>query len=64
MEFLKISWDDSKRWDMVWSLYEESFPLAERRKLDDHKRTFADPQFHPLSVWENEQLLGIVFYWE
>lgn len=64
MEFLKISWDDNERWNMVWNLYEESFPIAERRKLEDHKRAFADPRFHPLSVWEEEVLLGIVFYWE
>ena len=64
MEFLKINWDDSERWDKVWALYEESFPLAERRKLEDHKRAFADPRFHPLSVWEGVLLLGIAFYWE
>lgn len=64
MEFLKISWSDSERWEKVWNLYEESFPIAERRKLEDHKRAFENPQFHPLSVWESGQLLGIVFYWE
>ncbi len=64
MEFLKISWKDSEKWDKVWNLYEESFPVAERRKMDDHKRAFADPQFHPLSVWEDDVLLGIAFYWE
>ncbi len=64
MEFLKINWDDSEKWNKVWDLYEESFPLAERRKFEDHKRAFADPCFHPLSAWEGAQLLGIVFYWE
>ena len=64
MEFLKISWDDNERWNKVWSLYEESFPITERRKLEDHKRAFKDSHFHPLSVWEDGQLMGIVFYWE
>src|SRR5690554_5263919 len=64
MEFLKISCDNYERWNKVWSLYVESFPIAERRKLEDHKRAFANPHFHPLSVWEDEILLGIVFYWE
>ena len=64
MEFLKIGWDDKERWDKVWSVYEESFPIAERRKMDDHKRAFANSHFHPLSVWEDGLLLGIVFYWE
>lgn len=64
MEFQKINWDDTERWGKVWNLYENSFPIAERRKIEDHKRAFENPLFHPLSVWENDQLLGIVFYWE
>lgn len=64
MEFLKIKWDDNERWEKVWNLYTESFPITERRKLGDHKRAFKDPRFHPLSVWEDGLLLGIVFYWE
>ena len=64
MEFLRIESGDSERWNKVWDLYEESFPVAERRKLDDHKRASDNPHFHPLSVWENGELLGIAFYWE
>lgn len=64
MEFLKIKWEDSERWNKVWDLYEESFPIAERRKLEDHKRASKNPLFHPTSVWENGVLLGLVFYWE
>ncbi|HBG41230.1 MAG TPA: N-acetyltransferase [Porphyromonadaceae bacterium] len=64
MEFLKIDQTDSDRWDQVWQLYEESFPLAERRKVDDHLRACNDPRFYPLSVWEDGRLIGILFYWE
>lgn len=64
MEFIRIEREDSEKWNKVWSLYEESFPVAERRKLEDHLRAYYNPLFHPLSAWENEELLGIVFYWE
>ena len=64
MEFLRIEWEDRERWKKVWDLYEESFPIVERRKLNDHKRASEDSHFHPLSVWENGKLLGIAFYWE
>lgn len=64
MEFLKIQKQNSEKWKKVWNLYEESFPIAERRKLEDHLRACENNHFYPLSVWEDSELLGIVFYWE
>lgn len=64
MKFIKIERENSDKWNKVWSLYEQSFPLAERRKIEDHVRASEDKHFHPLSIWENEVLLGIAFYWE
>ena len=64
MEFISIKQKDNEKWDKVWKLYEMSFPVAERRKLRDHIRACENEYFHPLSVWENNELLGIVFYWQ
>lgn len=64
MEFKRIEQEDCKRWNAVWSLYESSFPLAERRKLEDHLRASQNEHFHPLSIWDNDQLIGFAFYWE
>ena len=64
MEFKIIERKDSERWDMVWNLYENSFPIAERRKLKDHMRACENEHFHPISIWENNLLIGIAFYWE
>ena len=64
MEFKIIEQKDSERWNMVWNLYEDSFPVAERRKLEDHLRACQNELFHPMSIWENDQLIGIAFYWE
>lgn len=64
MEFLQIEPKDSFRWNKVWDLYESSFPIAERRKKEDHLRASEDPMFFPLSAWEGSQLIGLLFYWE
>lgn len=64
MEFLKIQPTDVQKWNNVWKLYEDSFPIAERRKLQDHLRAYSDNQFFPLSAWEGSQLIGLLFYWE
>ncbi|MDO5663805.1 MAG: GNAT family N-acetyltransferase [Bacteroidia bacterium] len=64
MEFEKVTPKDSTRWNKVWELYEASFPLAERRKIDDHIRACSDSQFSPISAWEGGELIGLLFYWE
>jgi ribosomal protein S18 acetylase RimI-like enzyme len=64
MEFLKINNLDTPRRNKVWKLYEDSFPIAERRKEEDHLRAFADERFFPLSAWDGGELVGLLFYWE
>ena len=64
MEYLQISTNDVDRWSSVWKLYEESFPEAERRKKEDHLRACTDERFFPLSVWEGNELIGLLFFWE
>ena len=62
MEFLKIEPEDKSRWSEVWKLYEESFPVAERRKAEDHLSACNDNRFFPLSVWDGNQLIGLMFF--
>ena len=64
MEFLKIDPTDTSRWNLVWELYETSFPTAEKRKAEDHIRAISNPKFHPISAWEGVQLIGLLFFWE
>lgn len=64
MEYLRIDPNDRARWDSVWGLYEESFPVAERRKKEDHLRAHDDNRFFPISAWEGEELVGLMFFWE
>lgn len=64
MEFLRIDPNDTERWNKVWELYESSFPTAEKRREEDHIRAFSNPLFFPMSAWEGNELIGIIFYWE
>lgn len=64
MEFLRIDPSDTERWNKVWELYESSFPTAEKRREEDHIRAFSNPLFFPMSAWEGNELIGIIFYWE
>lgn len=64
MDYLLIDQKDRGRWERVWQLYEKSFPLAERRKREDHLLATTDSQFFPLSAWEGNELVGLLFFWE
>ena len=64
MEFKIIKHRDSEQWQKVWNLYEKSFPIAERRKLEDHLRACENELFNPVSIWDNDLFIGIAFYWE
>ncbi len=64
MEFLRIDPGEHERWNSVWRLYEESFPVAERRKMEDHLLACTDERFFPLSAWEEGRVTGLLFFWE
>jgi len=64
MEYLLVDPKEGERWSNVWQLYEESFPVAERRKKEDHLLACTDEHFFPLSVWEGDALVGLMFFWE
>lgn len=64
MEYLQIEESNRSEWEKIWDLYESSFPLAERRKKEDHIRACSDSRFFPISAWENGELIGLLFYWE
>lgn len=64
MQFVKITTPEHPGFEPTWELYEKSFPLAEQRKRKDHLRTCKDALFHPISVFDAEEFIGFVFYWE
>lgn len=64
MEFLRIDPEEQEKWNSVWNLYEESFPVSERRKIEDHLLACTDERFFPLSAWDGDRLAGLLFFWE
>jgi GNAT superfamily N-acetyltransferase len=64
MEYLRVDIENTERWNKVWELYESSFPIEELRKKKDHLRACQDPYFFPISAWEENRLIGLLFYWE
>lgn len=64
MEYLRVEPNDTERWNKVWNLYEASFPAVERRHIEDHIKAYTDERFFPLSAWEGDQLIGLMFFWE
>ena len=58
MNFLRIDPEEQEKWNSVWRPYEESFPIAERRKMEDHLLACTDERFFPLSAWDGDKLAG------
>ncbi len=48
----------------AWEIYEQSFPLAERRPLAEHLRALHDPAFHYHLLTDRERLVGLLSWWE
>lgn len=49
--------------DEAWKLYEQSFPYCERRGRERHNEVLNDPNFFPYHIMENEEFVGLLYYW-
>lgn len=47
-----------------WELYRAAFPENERRGLDYHIETMSKEQFHCDVVLDNDEPIGILFWWD
>ncbi|MCC8035612.1 MAG: GNAT family N-acetyltransferase [Rikenellaceae bacterium] len=63
MELLKITPSESRLWEQVWRLYNESFPEYGRRRVSSHTMACEDPDFHTYISIDNGNLLALLFYW-
>ncbi|MCD8072609.1 MAG: GNAT family N-acetyltransferase [Alistipes sp.] len=63
MELLKITPSESRLWEQVWRLYNESFPEYERRRVSSHTMACEDPDFHTYISIDNGNLQALLFYW-
>jgi ribosomal protein S18 acetylase RimI-like enzyme len=63
MKMIRIKDEKDMFFPAFWKIYESSFPLCERRSLEDQVRTFANETYF-LNDWlENETVLGLIGWW-
>lgn len=48
----------------AWEIYEYSFPSYEKRSFQVHQKALGDPRFHGDVVFDETDLVGILFYWQ
>lgn len=64
MEFIRIKDINNKYWNEARILYRSSFPIYEKRTIDDQKEAMKNEKFHCYVAVEEEKLIGIVFFWD
>ncbi len=63
MKRIKIHSTKHPSFAAVWKIYELSFPLSERRTLDDQIRIFSNKTYS-LEAWiDKEEVIGIIGWW-
>lgn len=55
---------DNKYFDEAWNLYIDSFPIEERRILEEQKIVVKDNRYKALGFVEEEKFVAILFYWD
>ncbi len=49
----------------VWKIYETSFPVVERRKIESYAQVCAEnPEFKPDVLYAAGEVAGLMFHWE
>jgi len=48
----------------AWELYEDAFPLEERRLLDAQVRVMKKPNYHFEIIIDKKQLIGFLLWWD
>lgn len=49
---------------IAWKLYEEAFPLEERRLIDAQARVMKNPSYHFDVIIDEKQLIGFFLWWD
>ena len=54
---------DKTQFSKVWNLYEEAFPVMERRELSLQLQILKNPIYHAELFFSEGELLGFLFWW-
>ena len=64
MKFEKVD-QSHRKWNQIWSVYEQSFPMRERRSARAHAAAVTDEDFHTLAAFDEAgDFAALLFYWE
>lgn len=64
MQLIRITDRSHPLFDAAWRIYEASFPLSERRSLEQHEQAMREAAFHACVAVEDGSVCAIVFYWD
>lgn len=63
MNQIRLKNSSAPYFDKAWELYEEAFPLNERRLFDAQVKLMSDSKYHFDILIDNNQLIGFLLWW-
>ena len=64
MKQIRLKNISDKYFRIAWALYEEAFPIEERRLMDDQVRVMKKPNYHFDIMIDENQLIGFLLWWD
>ncbi|WP_420573293.1 GNAT family N-acetyltransferase [Kordia sp.] len=64
MRFIRLKNISDNYFQKAWALYEDAFPLEERRLLDEQSYIFQNDRYHFDILIDKDQFLGFILWWD
>lgn len=64
MKLIRLKNISNNYFQKAWELYEDAFPLEERRLLDSQARVMKKPNYHFDIIIDEKQLIGFLLWWD
>lgn len=63
LSFERVLNTENSEFDHAWKLYQEAFPIEERRELKVQKQIFQNGRYHFNVINNDSKFVGILLYW-
>lgn len=64
MNLIRIKSREDIYWNKAWEIYNNSFPLFERRTIKNQLEVMKNNNFNCIVIINYNSVIGILFYWE
>ncbi len=64
LQYKRILCTEDPLFASCWALYQEAFPLNERRTYNYQQRTLQHPNYHHCAVMDGDNFIGILLWWD